>query len=407
MKIKFLILLGLVFPVQAFAEGCGNLKSVQNVLDCALVNHPEIKFSQAGIAQGREFEKVARQRPNPEFNSQGMTGGSGSNAYMYTEANIAHTIEFGDKRDHRIKKAKADLRIREASNLSAKEKIYIETLSALYRLRQIKNEIEIIDDALQSFTKIQKQFKNRPILNPEQKASLQIFKFAQSDYRMKRVPLEAQYDYFLKELEFALGEEFTPTNSNLPAFKKNWPSLAKIEESIGGARVQMAEADLRSAQADYGVAQSKAFPDVKIGPSYGKQKFGTQTSDFYGLNLAFPLPIFHRYEGDQAVSRQEINKADILLQATKKENEYQISLFKTKYENAVTALSESASANDLLKKHYEIESLFSRGLVSGTLVIETHRQMLDVMTTQNELELSAVESLTQFYALQGKFPEVE
>lgn len=409
MKTKLLFFFaGLIFISPAYAATCKTPASVQEVLDCALVNHPDVKFSEAGISQGYEFEKVARQRPNLEMNSQGMTGGSGSNAYQYTEINLAHTIEFGDKRDQRIKKAKANLKIRETENLNAREKVYVETLLSLYRLRQIKNELEVVDDALMSFSKLQKQYRSHPILNPDQKASLQIFKFAENDYRMKRVPLEAQYNVYLKEIEFALGEKFTPTNSNLPAFKKTWPSLkdVKIDEISGGSRVQNAEAELKSAQAELRISQSQAYPDVKIGPSYGKQKFGNQSSDFYGLNLAMPLPIYHRNEGGVSVSRREINRADIALQATRKENSNLISIFKDKYENTIEALKNSSPVSDIIKKHFEIEAMFNRGLVSGTLIIETHRQMFDLTQTQNELELSAVEALAKFYILQGRFMEL-
>ena len=57
------------------------------------------------------------------------------------------------------------------------------------------------------------------------------------------------------------------------------------------------------------------------------------------------------------------------------------------------------------KKHKNMESLFERGLIQSSLIIEAHRQMADFTESVNEQELRAVEALWSIYALEGRIPQ--
>ena len=245
-KLTLLLLFSFVSP-SLYANVCEQLNSPRNILDCALISHPEMKVGEAGVKAAGALESVAKQRPNPEVNSQTVWAKTYGKPYFYTEYNFAHTFELGGKRDARIEKAKSDLLREEANRLDAKEQVYLGTLINLFRLRQLKDEIETVNDALTTFAKIQTQYRARPRLSPEQQANLRLFELAEEDYRMRLIPLETEVNFHLKSLEIALGKAYVPEGSALPEFRKNWPTLPNAsDESDGGAKIQIALADLKA-----------------------------------------------------------------------------------------------------------------------------------------------------------------
>ena len=62
----------------------------------------------------------------------------------------------------------------------------------------------------------------------------------------------------------------------------------------------------------------------------------------------------------------------------------------------------SAASQEINRKHKEIENLFDRGLISVSLLIEAHRQLIDFTKSKNDQELNAIEALARTYALDGR-----
>ena len=403
--VSMILIATLTAPV--FANPCETLISPQDIIDCALVNHPEMRVAQAGVDAAQSLDSVAKQRPNPEVNSQTVWASTYGKPYFYTEYNFAHTFELGGKRSSRIENAKAELRREEAGKIGTKEKVYLETLLALFRLRQLKIEISTVEDALESFSRIQRQYRSRPRLSPEQRANLTLFELAGNDYRMRLIPLEAEVDYHLKRLEIALGREFVPSPDSLPKFRREWPSLpgSGSYETLAGAGIKLAEADLKLATTQLSLAKSTAWPDFKIGPTYENQSSIGQNFNAYGFNFVLPLPLYQRNEAGRAYANLAIKRNEIALEATRKEGLEEREYYGHKYSRAVTALKTSPSEADMSKKHEEVEGLFNRGLIPGNLVIELHRQVHDFTKTYNAQELAAVEAITRVYMLEGKLPE--
>lgn len=390
-----------------FANPCESLNTPQEVIDCALVNHPDMRFAQAGVAAAQSLDSVAKQRPNPEVNSQTVWASTYGRPYFYTEYNFAHTFELGGKRNSRIENAKAELRKEEAGKIGSTEKVYLETLLALFRLRQLKAEILTVDDALDTFTRIQRQYRSRPRLSPEQQANLRLFEFAENDYKMRRIPLEAEVDYHLKRLQISLGRAFTPSGDSLPKFRREWPTLPHLpsSETISGSDIKLAEARLKVLTTELSLAKSVAWPDFKIGPTVAIQNSLGQNYAAYGFNFIIPLPLYQRNEAGIAYSNSAIKRSEIGLEASRKESYIEREHFEHKYNRAINALKTTPTEAELNKKHEEVEGLFTRGLIPGNLVIELHRQIHDFTKTYNEQELAAAEALSRVYMLEGKLPE--
>jgi cobalt-zinc-cadmium efflux system outer membrane protein len=386
------------------SQACSRLGSPQDVIDCALSNHPEAQRARLSNLQAENLEDAASQRPNPEIAGKSVLGSSLGDDVINHEVNLAHTVELGGKRGARMDKALAEKETIAASSQRSREEVLLETLHSLYRLRQIQAELHTLDEALETFSRIQRQFRSRPRRTPEQDVSLGIFDIAEGDYQLRKAALEAELATHTREIELAIGREFEPSTNVLPPKQKNWPKFqdAAAPASFKGSAMNSVRAGLKLAEAELSVAQSLSWPNLKIGPSFESQTSGPFTFQTYGVNLSFELPLFQINGGGRAVARTGLDLAERSLTLKERELSNQRKILLQKYDFSVKAVLASLTHAELEKKHRNTDALFARGIIPSSLVIEAHRQIVDFTKNQNEQELTALEALWRVYVLEGR-----
>lgn len=385
-------------------EACKRLASAQDVLDCALANHPEAQRARLSNLQADNFESAASQRPNPELGGKSVYGKSLGDTVLNHEVSLSVPIELGGKRGARMEKALAEKDTVTASSQRSREEVLLATLHALYRIRQAKDELHTLDEALETFGRIQRQFRSRPRRTPEQEVSLGVFDVAEGDYQLRKAALETELATHTLEIELAIGREFQPIDAVLPVKRRSWPRMNNNlpVASFKGSAMNSARAGLKLAEAELSVAQSLSWPALRLGPSFESQTSGPFTFQTYGLNLLFELPLFQINGGGRAVARTGLDLAERSLSLREREVANQRKVLLIRYENAVRAIEASFSHKELERKHRSTDALFSRGIIPSSLVIEAHRQIVDFTKNQNEQELSALEALWQLYVLEGR-----
>ena len=385
---------------------CPTLNSSEAILKCALEKHPKIIRNNASISISKEHQSLASQRPNPDFDMKTTYGTQGEDKVSTNEVSFTYTWELGGKRDSRINKALTEIELSQVEKRKVQEEVYIEISKSLYRIRQLREEKHAIIEALETFNKIQKQFKSRPSLTPEQEVSLSVFQLAEADYKLRLTSLEADETALIKGIELAIGGPFpSEIKTVLPSFRKEWPNLSEKKDDTIGSELRLAESAAKNAEANLQLARSEGWPDLKIGPTIQQQNNGSSTGLAYGLNLSIPLPLFHTNDGGKAVASAELAKAtqDISLKKEEISNEHQRLV--QHYQKCVNALSNSPSIFEIEKNHKRIEERYAQGLVSSPLIIEAHRQIIDIKRTLNEHEIDALESLMKIKTLEGKLIE--
>jgi outer membrane protein TolC len=208
-------------PAIAAEPACPALSSPQSVLDCVLRVHPAAKGSAALLLQAEALGSAAGQRPNPEAAGTGVFGDSQDQM----QVSLLHTFETGGKRGRRLDRARAEALELGAEALSVKEEIAVDTVSDLFRLRQIREELKLLQEALDTFSRIARQLRARPRRSPEQEVSLSVFQLAERDYSVKRSALEGETLALRRELELGLGAPLPDSDSVLPARRTQWPDL--------------------------------------------------------------------------------------------------------------------------------------------------------------------------------------
>lgn len=388
------------------SQACDSLNTPKDVLECALDSHPDLVRGKGSLKQAESLGDRAAQRPNPELSARSLFGKNEGESVTGHEVNLAHTFELGGKRSARIGKANAEKEQISSEFLKTKEEVYISISKTLYRIRQVHAEIRTIDEALNTFERIQKQFKVRPRLAPEQEVSLSVFQLAEGDYKLRKSTLESEENALERSLEVAIGKEFPHgKESLLPMPQKGWPDLQIGSGEFKGSDFKLAISELKNAQAEMEIAKGASWPDLKLGPSVQSQSQGSNQYLTYGVNLTLPLPLYQANGGGRAVANAGLMRAEQSLELRKRELGQQRKILLNQYQKSSKALKESVSLTDIEKKHKSVERQFERGVISSSLVIEAHRQMVDFTKSQNELELNALESLWRLKALDGSLFE--
>lgn len=397
----------LALSTTALAGPCDSLTSVESVVECALESAPDMIRAKTEAQRAEALGDQASQRPNPEFSADGTYGLQLGDKVWNVNAAVTHTVEIGGKRSARIERADGEFARAQAELLRAKERTLMETLKILNRMRQISNEAHVLDEALDTFTKILKQYFRKSALGPEQQVSLSIFQLAESDYRLRRNSLEIETTTLKQQISVLMGRKVDLPISALPEPRSKWPNFGENGEAEkwSGSWMGIPRADLKIAQADLELARSNSWSNFRLGPSYQYQAQGPIAAHMWGANLTFDLPLFHMNGGGREVAHRELFKAEQGLNVTTREIQANRAVLLERYKSTVEVLSKSVSRQEMEKRHRNVESLFERGVISSSLVIEAHRQMADFTRERNVQELSLLEALWQLQALEGKLFE--
>ena len=401
-----LSILGLWVGLSAHGAGstCGNLFRAHQIFECALENHPLILQAQASLEQSSHLIEIAQQRPNPEFDSDQAFGRSEDRAVLNTNLSFNHIFELGDKRSSRIAKASAEIEIMDAGLLQSKEEAALETAVTLFRLRQIRTEMFVIREALQTFAELKTHLLARHRITPEQSVILTTFKLVESDYKISLAQLDGEEGSLRMKISFILGRTVKPEGTQLPSVKTGWPhfSLNEPESILRGSQMLKWSAELKLAEREVSLAESSAWPNLKVGPVYQINTQGGVSYQAFGFNLSAELPIYQRNEGGKAFAESGVDRLKVyrLNGIRKLLNDRGQEIFR--YQAALEAFKANSALSNVNRHHGQMETLFKSGLIQSANVIETHRQLVDLTRNVNRQELAAVEALWKLYALEGR-----
>lgn len=399
----------LLWSLQVWGAGqpCVGVKSAQDILACAISHHPDVQISEANLRRDQALKKIAKQVPNPAIEAKVLGGHVGSDSVVDIEINLGQTIELGGKRKNRIKQAVASANLTQAELLASRELTALNTVLALYRLRQIRSELPVVHEGMATFHNIIGHFKNRPKLAPEQEVSATVFKLVADDYKLKKAGLTQEQASLQKFLELATGLPVPTIQKYLPPRKSRWPKFDAYQGGGQNAALAKAMAEKTIAEANTQLAKSSAWPDFKLGPSLATQSGIPGNNTVAGGNVSLALPFFSLNRGSIDFAKRDSYRANLAYQLTLVKNENEREWLILRYHTALKMLAQLKLNGVFQAEHRNMEFLYEHGLVSSSLVIETHRQIFEITASMNEQELTAIDALWRLYILDGKLSGAE
>lgn len=388
-----------VFTESSFAS-C-DFKSPNELLESFKTSHPQVVENNSSVNVSEKWVEVAKQRPNPEFQAQGMKGEEIDGDVDRISLSIMHTIELGGKRASRIDFADSKRKQFKASVQDSNEDILIDAILKAYRLRQVNELIPIYEEAYGAFNKILKVKLRRKSLSPEEQVEKETLVLATNDYRLKVSKLKSEKINLSRHLSFFVGEDCDLKQETLPRDVNLTRKFVLKKETPSYSKLQVAMNNLESAKMKLELERSNTYPDLKIGPAIETENINGKSYQSIGLSLSMDLPILSTNSGAKSQALEQVNTARVKFKNIKREASLGLEAWIEKYNALGSSLKTIATREDLERKHLKIEKLFKRGVISTAMIIESHRQLIEFANTRNEFELGAAEALWNIYKING------
>ncbi|MBO9665375.1 MAG: TolC family protein [Bdellovibrio sp.] len=387
---------------------CGGMKSYREVISCAEQNAPEILQLEATSKAKKAHVDVATQWLNPELALQSVSGTSQSDRKTETDVSLAFPIELGSKRSGRKQVAEANSARSESELLLAKSQVRKTAFLKLTRLRQILDEVELVEESRETFTKLVRQYESRPARSPEQDVSLTVFKIAKSEYGLKRLEFDEELSDLESYFKISTGLTLEDLKKVLPPKVAKWPALkAQGANPVKSPTLAMLEAEVNAAHGELRQAQGDSWPTLLLGPSAKFSEEAGENLQQWGFNLSFPLPVFNTNGAGRSAAKLAAQSAEQRKSIGIQQLELQRASLEKTYKKSVFAFESAPGGKDLEQKHKTVEGLFMRGLVSSSLVIEAHRSLVEFEKIRNERELRAMEAFLEIQTLNGEKAEFD
>lgn len=402
MKIKvFTLLLLSGYSPLSFAQNNCAPKNYTELVKCAEISSLDIKLSEQQLKSAIQLEQQSKQWLNPELEVEHISKGS---EFSETTATILFSLTMG-RRGSDIKMAEAELNKETITSGLNINQARLNLMLSFYKLSQIKREIAIEDETGQTFIKIIRQFERRPALSPEQRVSLSVFKMALADHQFSLTKLKNEELELIQSLMILTGLNLKDIEKNLPARKTEWMKIA-ANENTESPQEKLAKTELDIAQSKKMKANSESWPDLKIGPSFKEIKENNTRESLTGVSLSMPLPIFSWNLDGRAFGSEKLAEARLNFDAARTKAKSTRLVLESRYKSYVSNLQSILNSKVVSDKHKEVENLFFKGVISGPLVIEAHRQLFDLEQKRNESEFGAIESLGHILIYDNQFNEV-
>lgn len=380
-----------------------SINSYKDLVACLEKVSIEMKISEQQRNTSQGLESVARQWQNPELELESTAQGSDKSE---TSAKLFFTVSLAGKKTALIKEAQSEAnKIAEQVNIEMQKQRLVQMLS-LYRLAHLKNEIAIEEESIETFSKIVKQFQKRPALAPEQDVSLSVFKMALADHQLQITKLKNENEKVLVNIINQSGLERAIILKNLPSRKLDWPTVSTENNFEDTSAYKLAISDLKLAQSQKDKADGEVWSDIKIGPAIKTTKDNNDTSTYVGIGLSMPLPVLNQNQATRAYQLQKMIEAELNMEKVKRNTISTRTELRQSYQQIIQSLKNTSELNLASAKHEELERQFFKGLVSSPLVIEVHRQLLELEQRKNSSELEALAYLGELLIIDQKFAGV-
>ncbi len=379
-------------------EECELPKSSNDIIECALIMHPEVKKSLLNSETASTYLEQASQVPNPSLSTRYLEKGDSSEL----EANLSFIVELGSKRDSRKKHANALRKKADKETLEVKGRVKKNTILKLYRLRQVLEEGATLVQKLNAFKKVIKQLESLPRLTAEQETAQVLFQIAYEEAKIEQsIIFEEQ-----KELEhyfhITTGHSLDEMKKYLPAVKKSWPSISSQVKESSSAKVLKLQSMGEVMKQQFEIQKSNAWPDLKIGPSINIEKDENIENKMVGINIELPLPLFQQNDGAKRVAQSRVREMKQIIKLTQKEESHERFEQVQVYKAVTETLKKTIKRSTVYQKHKKIEDFYLRGVVTSSVFLDSLKQKFSYLRIRNEREIKALDALWSIYNFDGR-----
>jgi len=337
---------------------------------------------------------------------QSVYGSFGNEAQMQTQISLTQPLGLGGERSARVKEAEAKTSAAAGELRMSKADVTFQTVNYLHRLRQLLREKKIVEETLDTYRKLQRQYRARPALTPEQDVSLGTLEMAESDYFLKQAALLDEERKIAHFFHVSTGHSLEELSKVLPPVPKSWPEIAVVSDTNRPSpEVARLLSDKEVSVAELSIARAASWPDVRLGPMIMLDQEGDRKRNYFGFELDIPLPFFNLNGAGRAAASVGVAMSERAVDIQRREESHERNEQEQVYAAATRTLSLTPSVDKITQRHRVMEKQFLRGVVPSALILEAHRQLLELEKSRHERELTAIRALWTIYRIDGKILE--
>lgn len=402
---KYFILIFFSFQTTFASEStsCGNMSHVQHVVDCILKQHIKILDLKSQEQVASLKQGAASYWPNPQVDLEGGVGQNLGDTLTEFRVAVAQPIEIGGKRGSRMALANAELdEARVEKDLGTLE-VLIDVYGRILKIKELYIQENSLKKALEFVQKVSRLYQSRSHLDPEQTASKHLFEMLKQQYSFQLILIAKTKESELNELilmtqNHIAKEDLKKIIYSLPP--PQWPVL-KSEIAGNSLWLQKLKTQALVSEKKYDYEVSLSFPDVEIGPYYSQQYEGPLLTEYLGIAVSFPFPMFNINSGGRALAKAGMQSALYKKNLMEAKEQLEIKFLLADYKSMVAELDKLGPLLEKSNRSNPTMNLFERGLIPATFAIESQRSHQELIMTAHELELRTLETLFKIRSIEG------
>lgn len=385
---------------------CPLPKTAQDVVVCARENHPDVRRGRLRVERAKAQPDAVSQIPNPSLQVQSVYGNYNNAPQMQTQVSLTQPLGLGGERSARRQEAEARAGVADGELNISQADITFQTVNHLHRLRQLNREKTIVEETLDTYRKLLRQYRSRPALTPEQEVSVGTLEMAEADYVLRQTALLDEERRISHFFHVATGHSLAELSKVLPALPKPWPSLQATESKEHvSPEVHRLLKEKDISIAELSIARANSWPDIRLGPMMMLDQEGDRKRTFIGFELDLPLPFFNLNGAGRAAASVGVATSERAISIQRKDEAHERNEQLHAYESATRSLDITPSVEKVNQRHRSMEKQFLRGVVPSSLILEAHRQLFELEKSRHERELTAIKALWTIYRIDGKILE--
>lgn len=401
MHLKLFLMVAMIMQSSlSLAQSCPEPKQLDDILSCLKTNHYLVQLKDFEVQNSSNLEKALGQRPNPMLDVQTVHAGNA----RQTQIILSQELDLGGKLSALREQGKIIHTVNKVQKSITQEEIVQTVLMNIHHLIHLNETLRVNKEVFSSLHSVIKILRKRPVLNPEQEASLLNFDLQRAEVRNLIALLEDEEEEVL--LFFFLNGGYKKEQV-LKVMEDHYHPIELIDSpQTSSLNLERLGLETRLAKEELELQKANAWNGISIGPMFMDDKIDEFSEKLYGVSFTMPIPIWQVNGANKARAQVAYSNTRKQFDLFRKKESIEKDVLTERISKLKESLSKLPKASELASSHKRVEKLYSQGLISPTIFLDSHRIWRDVTASKLELEEKILSLTIEYYRLVGKLNEV-
>ena len=260
----------------SLAQSCPEPKKLDDILSCLKNSHYLVQIKDFEVQNSSYLEKAMGQRPNPILDVQTVHAGNA----RQTQIILAQEIDVGGRLSALREQGKIIHKVNKVQKTITQEEIVETVLLNIHHLIHLNETLRVNNEVFGSLDSVIRSLKKRPVLNPEQEASLLNFGLQKAEVQNLIALLEDEEEEVL--LFFYLNGGYKKEQI-LSVMKDHYHPIELIDSpdtsSLNLTRLGL---ETKLAKEEWDLQKANVWDGISVGPMFMDDKLEDFSEKLYG-----------------------------------------------------------------------------------------------------------------------------